>query len=191
MIAFVEGFDDHFPIHRRDDGFIPSEPHLVDVEILQLIDNGAQVLEQRLGGGVHIDPDPPRPLADLGLLQVQGAFLEVGTALPIVAVVDVDDRAVEGIAPTVKPAEESLGNIASRIVAQTAAAVSETSVTVQEVRQTVQLASQKARSVSEGAQHVEEVSHAGRRAVEEVIAGMERIREQVERHAATVGSGGM
>jgi len=53
----------------------------------------------------------------------------------------------------------------SSSAAQTAAAVSETSVTVQEVRQTVQLASQKARSVSEGAQHVEEVSHAGRRAV--------------------------
>jgi methyl-accepting chemotaxis protein len=74
----------------------------------------------------------------------------------------------------------------SSSAAQTAAAVSETSVTVQEVRQTVQLASQKARSVSEGAQHVEEVSHAGRRAVEEVIAGMERIREQVDAVAASI-----
>src|SRR6267378_684525 len=67
-----------------------------------------------------------------------------------------------------------------------ASSVSEISVTVQEVRQTVQLASQKARSVSEGAQHVEEVSHAGRRAVEEVIAGMERIREQVDAVAASI-----
>ena len=70
--------------------------------------------------------------------------------------------------------------------AQTAAAVSETSVTVQEVRQTVELASQKAKSVSESAQRVEDVAHTGREAVEEVVRGMQRIRDQVDAVAASI-----
>ncbi len=70
--------------------------------------------------------------------------------------------------------------------ARTAASVSETSVTVQEVRQTVYLSSEKARSVSDGAQRVEAVSQAGRQAVDEVVAGMLHIREQVDAAAASI-----
>jgi methyl-accepting chemotaxis protein len=69
---------------------------------------------------------------------------------------------------------------------QTAVSVSETSVTVQEVRQTVEMASQKARSVSDNAQRVEVVAQAGRDAVEEVVQGMSRIREQVDAVAASI-----
>ncbi len=71
-------------------------------------------------------------------------------------------------------------------VSQTAASVNETSVTVQEVRQTVELASEKSRSVLDSARRMEEVSEAGRRAVDEVVAGMKSIRTRVDEVAASI-----
>ncbi|MGA2642937.1 MAG: CHASE3 domain-containing protein [Spirochaetia bacterium] len=64
--------------------------------------------------------------------------------------------------------------------AETATGVSETTTTVEEVKQTAQVASQKARSVMEGAQRSVQVSQTGRKSVEETLAGMNRIREQME-----------
>ena len=69
--------------------------------------------------------------------------------------------------------------------AETATAVSETTATVEEVKQTVQLANQKARQVSDSAQQAAQVSQTGRQAVEAMITGMSRIREQT---AATADS---
>jgi methyl-accepting chemotaxis protein len=87
-----------------------------------------------------------------------------------------------------------LGASASEIVAsstqlaasatESAAAVGETATTVQEVRQTVELASQKARAVSDSAQKAAQFSQSGRKSTEEVIAGMTRIRQQMEAIAA-------
>lgn len=62
--------------------------------------------------------------------------------------------------------------------AETATAVSETTSTVEEVRQTVELSSQKAKQVSESAQKTARISQSGRQAVEELIAAMDRIRDQ-------------
>jgi len=70
--------------------------------------------------------------------------------------------------------------------AETATAVSETTTTVEEVKQTVQLASQKAKRVSDSAQQVAKVSQTGQQAVEELIAGMERIREQTAAAAESI-----
>lgn len=70
--------------------------------------------------------------------------------------------------------------------AQTATAVTETTATVEEVKQTAQLSSQKARSVSDSAQRSAEVSQLGTRAVEDAIAGMERIRHQMEAVADSI-----
>lgn len=70
--------------------------------------------------------------------------------------------------------------------AETATAVSETTTTVEEVRQTVQLASQKAALVSESTQRTAQISQSGRQAVEGLIAGMERIREQTALTAASI-----
>jgi len=83
-----------------------------------------------------------------------------------------------------------LGSAASEIVASTAqlaagasesaTAVSETTTTVEEVRQTAQMASQKSRTVSETAQKVAHISLDGRKATEDAITGMDRIRGQME-----------
>jgi len=89
-----------------------------------------------------------------------------------------------------------LGSAASEIVASTsqlaasatesAAAVSETTTTVEEVRQTAQVASQKSKYVSESAQKAAQTSQNGRKSIEDVTSGMNRIRQQMEAIAASM-----
>jgi methyl-accepting chemotaxis protein len=70
--------------------------------------------------------------------------------------------------------------------AETASAVSETTAVVEQAKQTAQISSQKAKYVSDSAQRSAEVSHTGQRAVDETIAGMNRIRAQMESVAASI-----
>ncbi|MHB8743449.1 MAG: methyl-accepting chemotaxis protein [Sulfuricaulis sp.] len=70
--------------------------------------------------------------------------------------------------------------------AETATAVSETTTTVEEVKQTAQVSSHKAKQVSDSAQKAAQVSHGGRKAVDELIEGMSRIREQMESVAESI-----
>ena len=70
--------------------------------------------------------------------------------------------------------------------AETATGVSETTTTVEEVKQTAQIASQKAKAVMDGAQRSMQVSQTGRKSVEETLAGMNRIREQMEFIAGSI-----
>jgi len=69
---------------------------------------------------------------------------------------------------------------------QSAAAVAETTATVEEVRQTAELASQKARHVSDSAQKAVHGSATGRKSAEDVGAGMQRIRQQMDAIAASM-----
>ena len=64
--------------------------------------------------------------------------------------------------------------------AETAAAVSETTTTVEELRQTAIIASQKAKSVSDTSQRAAQMAQSGRQSVDDTVAGMRRIREQME-----------
>jgi methyl-accepting chemotaxis protein len=64
--------------------------------------------------------------------------------------------------------------------AETAAAVSETTTTVEELRQTAIIASQKAKSVSDTSQRAAQVAQSGRQSVDDTVAGMRRIREQMD-----------
>ncbi len=64
--------------------------------------------------------------------------------------------------------------------AETAAAVSETTTTVEELRQTALVASQRAKTVSESSQRAAQVAVSGRRSVDDTVAEMNRIREQME-----------
>ena len=63
---------------------------------------------------------------------------------------------------------------------ETAAAVSETTTTVEELRQTAQVASQKAKAVSDTSQKAAQVAQTGRKSAEDTVAGMNRVREQME-----------
>ncbi|HYV30869.1 MAG TPA: methyl-accepting chemotaxis protein [Candidatus Binatia bacterium] len=89
-----------------------------------------------------------------------------------------------------------LGSASSEIVASTAqlassasesaTAVSETTTTVEEVRQTAQVTSQKAKAVSDSAQKAAQISQSGRKSTEDVVSGMNRIRQQMEAIAASM-----
>ena len=70
--------------------------------------------------------------------------------------------------------------------AETSSAVNETTVTVEEVKQTTQLAAQKARYVADTAQKSQEVSHHGRKSVDDAVHGISRIREQMETVAESI-----
>ncbi len=70
--------------------------------------------------------------------------------------------------------------------AETATAVSETTTTVEEVKQTAQVATQKAKYVSDSAQKSAQVSQSGKKAMDGTIAGMQRIREQMESIAESI-----
>jgi methyl-accepting chemotaxis protein len=63
---------------------------------------------------------------------------------------------------------------------ETLAAVSETVATVDEVTQTAEQAAERARSVADSAQRAAEMGKAGRRAVDESVAGTQQVRDQVE-----------
>lgn len=63
---------------------------------------------------------------------------------------------------------------------ETLAAVSETVATVNEVTQTAEQAAERARVVADGAQRSADIGRAGRRAVDDSVAGMQQVRDQVE-----------
>ncbi len=68
---------------------------------------------------------------------------------------------------------------------ETATAVSQATTTVEEVRQAAQISSQKAKAVSENARNMSQISQSGAKSTEETIAGISRIRTQMEAIADT------
>ncbi len=69
---------------------------------------------------------------------------------------------------------------------QQAAAVTQTATTVDEVAQTSDQAAQRAKTVAETSQRSVEISRAGRKAVDETVAGMGVVKEQVEGIAESI-----
>jgi len=69
---------------------------------------------------------------------------------------------------------------------ETAVAVTQTTTTVEEVKQTANVSTQKARHVSDVAQKAVEVSRSGEKLVNETIAGINQIQEQMEYIAETI-----
>ncbi|TFZ07713.1 methyl-accepting chemotaxis protein [Ramlibacter humi] len=63
---------------------------------------------------------------------------------------------------------------------ESAAAVAQTTATVEEVRQTAELSNQKAQHVADSAQKAVQQTLDGRRSAEDLDAGMERVRRQME-----------
>jgi methyl-accepting chemotaxis protein len=88
----------------------------------------------------------------------------------------------EGVTVLASSASEILATTAQVAAgaSETATAVSQTTSTVEEVKQTAQMASEKARYVSETAQKSAQVSQTGKKSVEETIAVMNRISEQMD-----------
>ena len=106
------------------------------------------------------------------------------------------DHVLNNVMKEVREAVSVLSSSASEILAsttqvaagaaETAAAVSQTTSTVEEVRQTAQVATKKAAQVSENAQIASKTSQNGKKAVTELIEGMNRIHERVESIAESI-----
>ena len=69
---------------------------------------------------------------------------------------------------------------------QTATSVNETTATVQEVRKTTDLTSEKSKYVAEKAVQVNQIAEKGQKSVDEIIAGMSHIQQQMEGIAGNV-----
>ena len=69
---------------------------------------------------------------------------------------------------------------------ETAAAVTETTATIEEVKQTSQISSEKAKYVADKAEKAAGVARGGKIAVEQTIAGMEGIRQQMSAVADSI-----
>jgi methyl-accepting chemotaxis protein len=69
---------------------------------------------------------------------------------------------------------------------ETATAVSQTTSTAEEVKQTAQVSAQKAGNVADIAQRAAQAAQNGRKAIDESVAGMSHVREQMELIAETV-----
>jgi PAS domain S-box-containing protein len=67
-----------------------------------------------------------------------------------------------------------------------ASAVAQTVTTVEEVTQTAAQAAQRAKGVGEAVQRTQEIGQAGRKAVEDAIAALEKLKEQVEATAENI-----
>lgn len=69
---------------------------------------------------------------------------------------------------------------------ETASAVSETTTTAEEVKQTAQVSSQKAKNVSELAQNAAKISQAGKKSTDDIMVGMDNIKDQMESIAESI-----
>jgi methyl-accepting chemotaxis protein len=97
---------------------------------------------------------------------------------------------IEGVLERTREAAGQVASVTAQIVASTteqaagaqeqAAAVSQTVATVDEVTQTADQAAQRAKAVGEAVQRTRDVGKAGRQVVEDSIAALGNVKEQVE-----------
>ncbi|MCA1828648.1 MAG: CHASE3 domain-containing protein [Myxococcales bacterium] len=114
----------------------------------------------------------------------------ISTVLAFVLVGGIAFWTSRSITAPVRAAVESLASAAAEILAATtqqssgaaesAASVTETMATVDEVTQTADQAAQRAKAVADSAKRAADTSRAGKKAVEDSIAGMTSVKEQVE-----------
>ncbi len=123
-----------------------------------------------------------------GKRQDEVGTLEAAFALMVASVRELQTELREGITVLATSSNEMLTTV-TQVAAgasETAVAVSETGTTAEEVRQTAQVSNQKALDVQERSRAVATVAEAGRRAVDQMVAGMASIREQMDSIGATI-----
>jgi methyl-accepting chemotaxis protein len=120
----------------------------------------------------------------------------VGTPLVALLVSLVGFFAIRSVTLPVRDAVQRLSAASAEILASTteqaagaqqqAASVTQTVVTVDEVTKTANQAAEHAKAVAESARRVDEVGRAGRKSIEDAIASMDTLREQVEAVAENI-----
>ena len=94
----------------------------------------------------------------------------------------------EGISVLASSSEEILAATSQVATStqETATAISEIATTVEEVKQTAVLAGSKSQGVAESTERTRQVALGGKQAVEEALAGMQQIREQMQAVAESI-----
>ena len=94
----------------------------------------------------------------------------------------------EGISVLASSSEEILAATSQVATStqETATAISEIATTVEEVKQTAVLAGSKSQGVADSTERTRQVALGGRQAVEEALAGMQQIREQMQAVAESI-----
>jgi methyl-accepting chemotaxis protein len=127
-------------------------------------------------------------------LKVKGDFIEFKDALNSVGIeltrmmTVINEELFESVNVLSAASSEILSVTAelSSGTAQTATSVNETSATVEEVRKTTEMTNNKAKAVSEKSLAVSQVAITGEQSVEEILAGMTHIQQQMESIAGSV-----
>jgi methyl-accepting chemotaxis protein len=145
--------------------------------------------------GTQID-DGGRGAAVSGKLTIMTIVMAVFASAVFIVGAFAEWRISRGIGLMVRAASSKVGRSAHQLLAissqvaagaaQTAASTTETTATVEEVRQTAQMVSEKAAEVAGSSQAVAETAEAGRVTVEETIAGIERMQEDMAMVAETI-----
>ena len=117
-------------------------------------------------------------VASFFLLALVGAFLARNISRPLNGAINVLTSSASQIATTTTQVAAN--------ATETATAVTQTTTTVAEVKQTAAVAVEKAGNVAASAQQTAQASQTGVRAVEEMIGGINRIREQTDSVAASI-----
>ncbi|HEV3261616.1 MAG TPA: CHASE3 domain-containing protein, partial [Gemmataceae bacterium] len=120
----------------------------------------------------------------------------VGTLLALVFTSLVGFFMVRSMTSSLREAVGQLSSASAELLAGTeeqaagaqeqAAAVAQTVTTVDQVTQTATQAAQRAKGVGEAVQRTQEVGQSGRKVVEDSIAAMDKVREQVESTAENI-----
>jgi hypothetical protein len=100
----------------------------------------------------------------------------------------ITDEALQGVEILSASSSDILAvtvQVAARTT-QTAAAISETTATADEVRQAADLSAEKAKAVADNAQRSLQIGLAGKKAMDENIAAMQRIQEQMQSIADSI-----
>jgi hypothetical protein len=121
-----------------------------------------------------------------------GLLVALGLALFMNQIVAAREKVLEEIREAVAVLSSSTAEIVAATTqlassaVEAASAVSETTTTVEEVRQTTQLSSKKAKEIADAGQHAAQVLQNGRQNVDESVAEMNHIREQMSAIGQTI-----
>ena len=112
VVPLVEGVDDDLPVGGQDGGAISGEAHLFEVEGAEELGDRIEEVDERLGLAVHVHEHEASPALCPYLVET-----EVRRHVrELVAVDDLGQLSVEGVAPGVVPASDlAVSKIASAV----------------------------------------------------------------------------
>lgn len=133
------------------------------------------------GGDLKIDMDESSRLKEISLL-MRGFSAMLNTLRDQVSGLTEGAGTIAASTSQISTTATELASTAS----EASISVNQITTTTEEVKQTVQLSSEKANQVADAAEEVARVADRGRRATEDAVSGMNRIKEEMEYIAESI-----